>query len=95
MNQEEIITDIVRLEEVIRNLPIFANDINLILGEIEASFKALGSTWQDDEYERFKKCFVPLRRTIDEMRSELALRQRSLEEDVERLKIYKSIQTPT
>ena len=92
MSQSGIYTDVERLKEVIGALPIFANDLQVGLNEMMASFHALGSTWRDDEYERFKKCLEPLRRTIDEMRQELSRLQISLQTDVDNLVRYNQIQ---
>lgn len=70
---------------IVRNLPIFANDLKIGLQEITSAFQSLGNTWQDEEYERFKKCLVPLRATVEEMTHELSLQERNMEIDLENL----------
>ena len=92
MSQSEIHTDLQRLKEVVAALPVFANDLKIGLQEIIQAFQKLGNTWRDDEYERFKKCLEPLRKTIEEMVHELAQHQGSLQADVDNLARYQSIQ---
>ena len=85
-------TNIERLKAVVVELPIFANDLKTGLDEILVAFHALGNTWRDNEYDRFKMCLEPLRRIIDDMRQELSRLQTSLQADVDNLVRYKQIE---
>lgn len=85
MSQSEIHTDTDRLKEIVANLPVFGNDLKIGFHEIMSAFQRLGNTWKDDEYERFKKCMEPLRKTIDEMTHELSRQQNQLQGDLDNL----------
>lgn len=92
MSQSEIHTDLQRLKEIVATLPIFAHDLRDGLQEIMQAFQKLGNTWRDDEYDSFKKCLEPLRKTIEDMTQEIKQHQSSLQADVESLARYQNIQ---
>jgi hypothetical protein len=85
MSKSDIHADVEQLKQVVFALPLFANGLRIGLDEITTALQSLGNTWQDDEYERFKRCLEPLRRTIDEMREQLVRHQTDLQVDVENL----------
>ena len=92
MSQSEIHANTERLKEVVAALPVFAGDLRIGLEEIIAAFHRLGNTWRDDEYDRFKKCLEPLRKTIEGMVQELSRHQSNLQADVDNLARLRQIQ---
>lgn len=73
---------------------MFSNDVKAELAVMEAALARLGHTWQDDEYQKFKKAMVPLRRLLDEFHGEIAKSQPAMLADAETIRAYQKLKAP-
>lgn len=94
MAQPEIYSNPERLLALADNLRIFNNDLRTELEKMNDGLHKLGTTWQDEEYRRFKRTFDKLKEQLAQLDQEISKHEPELKEDARLLRDYLSKSMP-
>ena len=94
MAESEIFASPERIKLLAENLVMTANSLRAEIRQTEDALRRLGSTWRDQEFNKFKRVFDRLSLKIDELESEIRKRNPELREDAERLTAYLQREIP-
>lgn len=88
MTTSEIHADPVRIQGLADELRTLVGNIRAELEKMNSEFLTLGSTWRDQDYEKFKRSFDRLKEEIEKIAQEISRREPKLKEDVQTLLAY-------
>lgn len=84
----QVYVDPDRLEEFANKLVAFSQELNVIYQVLDGKLKALGSTWRDQEYEKFVNNFNESRKTLRDLLSEIEAVHPKIRQDVATIREY-------
>jgi len=88
MTESEIHASPSRIQGLADELKTFITNLRSEIEKMNSEFHGLGSTWRDNEYEKFKHALDRLREQIDEVVQEISRREPELNQDAEALLAY-------
>jgi uncharacterized protein YukE len=88
MNESEIFANPQKIQGLAEELRTFAANLSSELEAMNSGFHALGATWRDQDYEKFKRSFERLREEIQKLGEEINRREPELKEDAQSLIAY-------
>ncbi len=81
MTEEELHANPERLISLADDLRDFVNGIITEMGTLDNGLKSLGTTWQDEGYEKFKQLVDRSKTEIEHLSEEIKKREPELRED--------------
>lgn len=93
MAESEIYANPQRLVSLADELRMFTNSLRAELEKMNSGLHNLGATWQDKEYEKFKRTFDRLKDDLAKLDQEISKREPELKQDAQLLRDYLSKST--
>ena len=93
MAESEIYANPQRLVALADELRMFTNSLRAELEKMNSGLHNLGATWQDKEYEKFKRTFDRLKDDLAKLDQEISKREPELKQDAQLLRDYLSKST--
>ena len=93
MTESEIHANPQRLLALADELRMFTNSLRTELEKMNSGLHNLGATWQDKEYQKFKRVFDRLKEELANLDQETSQREPELKEDARLLLDYLSKST--
>jgi len=93
MAESEIYANPQRLVSLADELRMFTNSLRAELEKMNSGLHNLGATWQDKEYEKFKRTFDRLKDELVKLDQEISKRESELKQDAQLLRDYLSRST--
>ena len=93
MAESEIYSNPHRLVSLADELRMFTNSLRAELEKMNSGLHNLGATWQDKEYEKFKRTFDRLKDDLAKLDQEISKREPELKQDAQLLRDYLSKST--
>jgi uncharacterized protein YukE len=93
MAESEIYANPQRLVSLADELRMFTNSLRAELEKMNSGLHNLGATWQDKEYEKFKRTFDRLKDELVKLDQEISKREPELKQDAQLLRDYLSRST--
>ena len=88
MAESEIYANPQRLVSLADELRMFTNSLRAELEKMNSGLHNLGATWQDKEYEKFKRNFDRLKDELAKLDQEIIKREPELKQDTQLLREY-------
>lgn len=88
MAESEIYANPQRLVSLADELRMFTNSLRAELEKMNSGLHNLGATWQDKEYEKFKRNFDRLKDELAKLDQEIIKREPELKQDAQLLREY-------
>jgi uncharacterized protein YukE len=88
MTESEIHASPGRIQGLADELRTFVTNLRSEIEKMNSEFHSLGSTWRDNEYDKFKRTLDRLKAQIEEVVQEISRREPELKEDAEMLLAY-------
>jgi len=88
MSESEVYASPQRLLSLAADLRTFTNDLRTALEGMNDGLNHLGTTWQDEEFKKFKRAFDKLKEELKRLDQEISRRQPELVQDAQLLQNY-------
>jgi uncharacterized protein YukE len=88
MAEPDIYANPQRLLSLADELRMFTNSLRAELEKMNSGLHNLGATWQDKEYEKFKRTFDRLKEELTMLDQEISKREPELKQDAQLLRDY-------
>jgi uncharacterized protein YukE len=88
MAESDIHANPQRIRSLAEELSTFTSNLRSAMEKMNSELQRLGTTWQDEEYRKFKLTFDRLNQDFEKLGQEIKKRQPELEEDAEVLCAY-------
>ena len=90
----QVFVDPEKLEEFAIRLVVFNVEVAGSLRALQGALQALGETWRDQEYEKFREAFIRTERLLRELMREIEDVHPKLKEDAYYIREYQRISPP-
>jgi uncharacterized protein YukE len=88
MAEPDIYANPQRILSLAEELSTFTSNLRSEMEKMNEELRRLGGTWQDEEYQKFKRTFDRLSQDFEKLGLEISKRQPELQEDAQLLCAY-------
>lgn len=88
MAEAEIYSNPERLLSLADELRIFNNDLRTEIGKMDEGLRHLGATWQDEEFQKFKRTLDKLKEEFAKLDQDISKHEPELKADAQLLRDY-------